>query len=92
LKARPGTVRNTMVHELIHAQHRDISMLWEACTVNNSAVAIAESRAWDTDFRTFMERFVSWTTARIQKTVTPYDPGRRYPIRTGCYLDGDQPS
>lgn len=92
LKARPDTVRNTIVHELTHAQHRDLSRLWDSRVLDNASVSAASSRTWDEDFRVYVERFVSWATARIQETVTPYDPGRRYPIRTGCYLDGDQPS
>lgn len=88
-EANPETVRNAIVHELTHAQHRDVSRLWEECALNNSSIPQSDSRAWDGDFRVFMERFVSWVTQRVEKTVPLYEPERRYRAPEGCVLMGE---
>lgn len=72
----PEKVRNTLVHELTHAAHRDVSILWDDCTLNNDDIPRSHSQSWDGDFHMHMERFVSWVTARIEPTVPLWDPFR----------------
>lgn len=86
----PAIVRNTIVHELIHAQHRDVSRLWDECTKGNADVPISQSESWDGDFRVFMERFVSWITKRITPTVSDFVPSKKYKVTEGCFLAGEQ--
>ena len=83
----PDRIRNTIVHELIHVQHRDITILWEACTINNSGIPVNESQSWNHDFSMQMERFVSWITQRIEESIPTYDPDADYPALTGCVID-----
>lgn len=88
----PARIRNTIVHELIHAQHRDLTILWDACTVNNSEIPTRDSRSWNQDHSMHMERFVSWITNRIEGTVPIYDPDATYPVLEGCSIyDGVTP-
>lgn len=87
----PVVVRNTVVHELTHAQHRDLTILWEGVTLNNDDVPQSQAKAWDVDFHIQIERFVSWTTGFIAPTVPLYLPSRKYAARPGCYLKGEQP-
>lgn len=82
----PDRIRNTVVHELIHAQHRDVSILWEACILNNSEIPERDSRSWNHDFQMFNERFVSWITQRIEESVPTYDPDADYPVLDGCSI------
>ena len=70
----PRGIRNTIVHELIHAQHRDVTLWWEGCTTGNEDIAVSASKSWDSDFRMYMERFVSWITDRIEGTVPMWEP------------------
>lgn len=82
----PWIVRNTLVHELVHAQHRDISRLWEDCTQNNADIAQSEAKSWDGDFHVFMERFVSWITQRIEQAIPLWDPEESYVALEGCFI------
>lgn len=88
---RPVTIRNVVVHELTHAQHRDVSYTWESCTLHNSDIPVSQSQSWDKDFRLFQERFVSWITQMIEPRIPLWEPEARYRIRPGCYLRGEQP-
>lgn len=74
----PEAIRNTVIHELVHAQHRDVSILWSECTQNNSAIPEAEANAWDADMTNFMERFVSWVARGLAPTVPLYSTSKRY--------------
>jgi hypothetical protein len=70
---------DTIIHELLHAQHRDVSTLWDSCTQNNSAIPTDEALAWNADFRMFMERVVSnWT-----RSLLPFAPQWPGPKRVG---------
>lgn len=88
----PSLVRNTLVHEMIHSQHRDLSLLWEGCTLNNGDVPVNQARAWDSDYHMLMERFVAWITLQIEGNVPLFNPQKRYRIAGGCYLKGDEPN
>lgn len=92
LQQKPTRIRNTLVHELVHAQHRDVSILWEGCTVNNSEIPERDSRSWNSDFTMHMERLVSWVTQRIEDSVPLYDADEDYPAPVGCFLHGEEPS
>jgi len=85
----PVRVRSHLTHELVHAQHRDVSRLWEDCTQNNSDVPESQAKAWDGDFHVFLERFVSWITARIVPTMPEFDPEKTYEAPAGCFLLGE---
>lgn len=84
----PAGVRNVVIHELTHSQHRDVTVLWDACTQNNDGIAVSEARAWDLDFRMFMERFVSWIADRLENQMPMWDPKKPVPstLPVGCYL------
>lgn len=84
----PSGIRNTIVHELTHAQHRDVTLWWEGCTTGNTDIAESASKSWDLDFRMYMERFVSWVADRIEGTVPMWDPTKPAPrkLPVGCYL------
>lgn len=89
---RPATIRNTVVHELTHAQHRDLSILWESCTLGNQDVPASQAQGWNIDFHIQVERFVGWTTDFIAPTMAEYRPGRQYAQRRGCYIHGEEPN
>lgn len=82
----PKGIRNTVVHELTHAQHRDVSRIWEKAS--RGALSETQLEAWDDEWRMHMERFVSWITDRIEDTMPAWDPTRPAPrkLPTGCYL------
>lgn len=84
----PQGVRNTIIHELTHSQHRDVTLWWEGCTTGNEDIAESASKSWDKDFRMYMERFVSWITDRIESTVPLWDPTAPIPktLGTGLWL------
>lgn len=90
----PVQIRNTIIHELIHAQHRDVSMLWEACTQENSDVPASRAKSWDADFHVYMERFVAWITDRISRDdfIPYYNPKKPPRTPAGCYLFGENPA
>jgi hypothetical protein len=92
LEQSPSIITNTLVHELIHVQHRDVTLVWEGCMLHNDDVPKSQAHAYDGDFRMHMERFVSWITHRIAPTVPQYQPGHRYKARPGCYIFGEQPA
>lgn len=87
----PERIRNTIVHELTHAQHRDVTEWWEGCTTGNDDVPKSQAQSWDKDFRMHMERFVSWTANRICDGghIPLYSPTRKYKTLVGCYLLGE---
>jgi hypothetical protein len=68
LRAAPREIQNSVLHELVHAQHRNVSELWDDCTTGNSALAVDETQVWDRDMATHMERFVSWITRTMCST------------------------
>lgn len=81
----PAGVRNTVVHELVHAQHRDVTRIFE--TANEGTVpALAEKL--DDEFHVHMERFVAWIADRIEDTIPLWDPSAKVPrdLPRGCYL------
>ena len=69
----PAGVRNTVIHELIHAQHRDVSRIWDRAR-NCDGVPIGASVEWDEDFRIYMERFVAWVADRLEDQFPLWDP------------------
>ena len=85
----PERIRNTIVHELTHAQHRDVTALWEGCTLENEDVPKAQAKAWDVDFHIFMERFVSWVARNISPSMPEYSTKRKYPDAVGVWLHGE---
>lgn len=89
LNETPERIRNAVVHELVHAQHRDVTVLWEGCTLQNTDVPRSQAKSWDKDYHMCMERFVSWITARVEPTVPDYEPKKTYPTLEGCYLNGE---
>lgn len=82
----PAGVRNTIVHELTHAQHRDVERIWEKAS--RGALSETQLTAWDEEWRMHMERFVSWIADRIEDSITPWDPAGPAPkkLPRGCYL------
>lgn len=85
-------IGDCVTHELIHAQHRDVSVLWRGCIQENTSISVDESVAWSGDFDMFMERFVSWITSRVSDYVPSYHPEKDYGAHTGCYLHGEHRS
>lgn len=86
----PAQIRNTIAHELTHAQHRDLNILWVGCTQNNDDVPLSQARSWDGDYQIQIERFVSWTTRLIAPTLSPFDHDAPYAVGRGCYMLGEQ--
>jgi hypothetical protein len=93
LTESPEVIRNAVVHELIHAQHWDIDQLWENYTQHNNDVTVSQSRSGGKDYLIQMERFMSWTTKQVEKSVPMYIPRSRgrsrpseYDTPEGCYL------
>lgn len=86
----PKSIRNTVIHELVHAQHRDVSIMWELCTQQNSDLPTSQAMSWDHDFTTHLERFVSWIARAVAPTVPVYDPDGEYPLGMGLYLKGEE--
>jgi len=82
----PVGVRNVVVHELVHSQHRDVNLIWEGCTQNNTDVPLSQAKSWDTDYWMHMERFVDWITRQIESSIPLYRPDFKYAIREGCYI------
>lgn len=90
----PAQMKNTVVHELVHAQHRDVDRLWRECTQENDDVPVSQAGGWDSDMTVFMERFVSWITDRIVPSVPDYDPEHPYEeqVAVGCWMLGEHPN
>lgn len=82
----PEGVQNTVVHELTHAQHRDVNILWDSCTAGNTDVPASQAKSWDYDFKMFMERFVDWVANSISPTVPLWDPKKPVPTTLGTGL------
>lgn len=83
----PAGVRNTVIHELTHAQHRDINRLWDRIS-SNQDLSKSLYEAWNEEYRVNMERFVSWVTDRIENQMPMWDPTGPAPaaLPAGCYL------
>ena len=74
----PEVIRNTVIHELVHAQHRDLSRQWDECVTRNLAVSAEQSMDWTGDFTMFLERFVSWVAQRLEGLEEiPEWPGKK---------------
>lgn len=82
----PDGIRNTIIHEITHAQHRDITRLWEKAS--KGALSVTAIEAWDDEFRMHMERFVAWIADRLEESFPLWDPTAPVPktLPTGCYL------
>lgn len=82
----PEGVRNTLTHELVHAQHRDVTRLWEKAS--RGALSETAVTAWDEEFHVHMERFVAWIADRIDGTMPVFDPSKAAPkkLAPGLYL------
>lgn len=82
----PAGIRNTIVHELTHAQHRDVTRLWEKAS--KGALSETAVVAWDEEFHVHMERFVAWVADRIEHSVPMWDPVGldRKTLPPGCFL------
>lgn len=82
----PAGVRNTIIHELTHAQHRDVTRLWEKAS--KGALSVTAIEAWDDEFRMHMERFVAWIADRLEDSFPLWDPQAKVPDRLppGCFL------
>ena len=81
------TLWDAIVHEFIHAMHRDVSQAWEAAVAYNTDYLPGILRNdYDRQFHLAMERFVDYLTRRIKTHVPVYDSTRRYPIRERCTL------
>jgi len=74
----PGGIRNTVIHELTHAQHRDVGRLWDRA-VATDVLPKTISDSWDADFHAYMERFVSWVADTLESSFPLYDPYRPVP-------------
>lgn len=70
------TKANTLIHELVHLQHRDLNCHWQACVDNNSGISEDEVQDWGDDFDMFLERFVCW----VANMLTPHMPA--YPVKS----------
>lgn len=83
---KPDGIRNTLTHELVHAQHRDVTRLWEKAS--RGALSETQLEAWDDEFHIHMERFVAWIADRLEGSMPEYDPARPAPrkLPTGVYL------
>ncbi len=80
--------KSTLTHEMVHAQHRDVSLLWEDCVDGNGDISSVEKTQWSADFHTHMERFVSWIAMRLEEHAPAWD-ARGHTIGKGIYLEGD---
>jgi hypothetical protein len=82
----PAGIRNTLVHELTHAQHRDVTRLWEKAS--RGALSETQVTAWDEEFHVHMERFVAWIADRLEESMPEWDPRREVPkaLPKGCFL------
>lgn len=89
----PEAVTNTIVHELIHAQHRDVSRLWERATTKGDYMGAQLASEFDLEMHTAIERFVSWLAQQIvvenPGRFPAYDPSDTYEHGGGLYLLGE---
>lgn len=83
---QPVGIRNTIIHEIIHAQHRDVTRLWEKAS--KGALSVTAVEAWDDEFRMHMERFVAWIADRLEEQFPLWDPKAKVPagLPKGCFL------
>ncbi len=81
--------RATLLHEMIHAQHRDVSEIWNDCINNNDDISQNEANAWTSDFGMHLERFVSWTTGMLLPGCPQYG-GKRISIGPGICCEDDR--
>jgi hypothetical protein len=82
----PAGIRNTVIHELTHAQHRDADRLLEDAAEHYLPKPVGEFL--DREYHVVMERFVSWITDRIEDTMPPWRPRAGVPkeLPRGIYL------
>lgn len=87
LDSTPDEIRNTIVHELVHAQHRDVWAAFSSLAESDYVPAVL-GRTQDQLFTVHMERFVSWVADRIEGSVPKWDPRRPIPTKLpkGCSL------
>lgn len=66
---------DTVLHELLHANNRDLSHHWNECVEKNGAISIAEKVDWTNEFDVHIERMISlWSRSLIP--YAPVWPGR----------------
>lgn len=73
----PGEVRNTLVHELVHISHREVSDSWEEVQ-NSGRFSSEEMHRINKQFRRSMERFVSWVAGHLSESAPEYSQSRVY--------------
>lgn len=79
-------VRSTVVHELIHAAHRNVSDVLEERILSNPSLPVRESNNLHEEHSLQMERFVSWITRNLEDSVSRYSKSAKYKVRPGCSL------
>lgn len=78
--------QDTVVHELIHCMHRDVTDIWFQMTHGNTAVSVDVNGLVQNAWRMAIERMVSHLARLISPTV-PAWPGDGV-VRDGVYVEG----
>lgn len=87
-KSDPARKKNTLVHELVHSQHRDLNSVWDTAVLDNPGISTRESVVFDKLYHEHTERFVAWVADRLCEEIEILEwPPTIREVGRGVYLN-----
>lgn len=88
LRQGPEIIRETIVHEMIHCYHRDLTELWHDVTQDNEEISDQEKREWHIQYTRAIERFVGSMASFLQHFAPEWPGDKNYQIDRVYYDKG----